>query len=328
MTKVYFLKQFNDLESKTRDILKDFYQKGSEVMVKVHFGEPGNDYALKPNDIEPIIKALKFLGLNAILVDTPVAYNSPRNTVKGYERAVKERGYDVLAPFLISDKYQQIKTKDFTAEVCEELIKAENVLVISHVKGHACSGFGGAIKNLGMGGVSKETKALEHELSKPQLVSLCQGCGLCTQVCPAKALKMVDGQVEINLNFCWGCSICQLYCPAGCLKPQKAIFDDLLAQGAGAVINNLPQNTFYINIIRNITRLCDCERNPGEIVSPDIGILFSDNPVAIDRASVDLVNQVNNHEVFKEASHKDPLLHVKFAKEYINKKWDYKLVLI
>jgi hypothetical protein len=328
MAKVYFLKQFNSLESKTRDILNNFYQNGSKIIVKIHFGEPGNNYAFKPSDIEPIIKALKFLGLSPVLIDTPVAYNSIRNTVKGYEQAVKERGYGVLTDFLISDKYQEIKTKDFIAKVCEELIRAKNVLVISHIKGHACAGFGGAIKNLGMGGVSKETKALEHGLAKPQKVSSCQGCGLCTQICPAQALKMVDNQVEIDLNSCWGCSICQIHCPAKCLKPQKALFDDLLAQGAAAVINNLPKNTFYINIIKNITKLCDCEKNPGKIISPDIGILFSDNPVAIDKASIDLVNQINGYEIFRETSHKDPLLHVKFTQEYIKKKWDYEIISV
>ncbi len=107
-------------------------------------------------------------------------------------------------------------------------------------------------------------------------------------------MKITDGQVEIDYEACFGCSICQLHCPAQCLKLKKALFDDLLGQGAAAVIDNLPKNTFYVSFIKNVTRLCDCGKHPGEIISPDIGVLFSSNPVAIDKASVDLINKVND----------------------------------
>ena len=328
MDKVYFLKDSRKLGKITRNLLENFYSKDFEVLVKIHFGEPGNKTALFPKDVKPIIEALKSWELNPIFIDTPVAYPSPRNTVKGYEKVAKERRYDKLAPFVISDHSIKVKTKDFTAEVCRELVKAKNVLVISHVKGHACSGFGGAVKNLGMGGVSPKTKATEHSLCKPKFVIECQGCGVCADFCPAEAIKMVKGKAKINLEECWGCSICQLECPHSCLAPEKATFDDLLAQGASAVINNLPKNTFYINIIKNITKLCDCEVNSGEIIAKDIGVLFSQNPIAIDRASVDLINKAERKDVFREINNKDPLLHVSFASKYTGEGLDYKLVLI
>jgi hypothetical protein len=136
---------------------------------------------------------------------------------------------------------------------------------------------------------------------------------------------MKDGKAEINLNNCAGCSICEIECPYNCLAPEKAIFDDLLAQGASAVINNFPSKVFYINFITNISKNCDCDPNSGEIISQDIGILFSENPVAIDKASVDLVNNLNNKDIFKEVHHKDPILHLKFASEYTKKELDYQL---
>lgn len=328
MSKVFFLKGFESLELRVKNILADFYSIKDKVLIKIHFGEPGNKFAFTPKDIKPVIMAMDSLGLKSIFIDTTVAYTSPRNSIKGYEKVVRERGYDQLAPFLISKKSKKIKTKDFVAGVCQELIEAKNVLVLSHVKGHSCAGFGGAIKNLGMGGVDKETKGIEHGLSHPRFVAECQGCGICAEFCPAGAIKMVDNKAKIDLDSCWGCSICQLHCSYKCLEPEKALFDDLLAQGAAAVINNLPKRTFYINFIKNITKLCDCGSNHGGLIAKDIGVLFSDNPVAIDKASVDLINDLNKKDLFQEINHKDPLLHVNFAEKYTNKESDYELITI
>lgn len=326
MTKVYFLKNFEKLGAKTRDLLKDFYPIDSEVMIKIHFGEPGNKFAFTPNDVKPIIDVMKTMQLKPVFIDTPAAYTSPRDSIEGYQKVVQEKGYDKLAPFIISNNSKEVKTKDFTAGVCKELVEAKNVLVISHVKGHSCSGFGGAVKNLGMGGVTKETKSIEHTLCKPKFISECNGCGICVNFCPAKSIKIVDGKARLYPGSCYGCSICQLECPCKCLAPRKAYFDDLLGQAAAAVINHLPKNTFYINFLKNIVKWCDCEVNPGEKISDDIGILFSDNPIAIDKVSVDLINKVNGRDLFREINHKDPLFHVNFASQYTGKEMDYELV--
>lgn len=326
MDKIYFLQDEKKLEKTCLKILGNFYSRKSSVLIKLHFGEPNNQTALFPKDVAPVIRALKTLGIKSTFIDTPVVYSSPRNNVQGYSQVVKDRGYDRLAPFIISDKSISVKTKDFTAKVCKELTEAENVLVISHVKGHPCAGFGGAIKNFGMGGVMKETKNLEHTLSKPELTGQCQSCGLCAKLCPFQAIKMINNKPQINLNTCAGCSICEINCPKQCLTPKKALFDDLLAQGATAVIKNLSPKTYYLNIINNVTKLCDCFSNAGEIVAEDIGFLFSDNPVAIDQASLDLINQKTHHQnLFKEIHHKDPYSQIKFASKYLGKKTDYQL---
>jgi len=325
MDKIYLLRDFDKLQEETLNVLKGFYSENSTVIIKIHFGEPGNPFAFLPKDIKPIIDAMKDLKLSPIFIDTTVAYDSPRNNVKGYEEIVKERGYDKLAPFIISDNGREIKTKDFIAEVCKELMEAKNVLIISHVKGHALAGFGGAVKNLGMGGVTKSTKAKIHSLSKPRFVSECEGCGICAELCPANAIKMKDKKAQLNNDLCWGCSICQIECPSKSLAPEKAYFDDLLAQGASAVINNLPRNTFYINIIKNITQWCDCEINPGKLIAKDIGVLFSRNPVAIDKASIDLIRKNEGKEVFREINHKDPVLQLEYTSKYTNMGMDYEI---
>jgi len=325
MDKVYFLKGFDNIKSKALPILKQFFAKNSKVLIKLHFGEPGNKTALFPQDVQPFIDNLSQLNIDHKFIDTPVAYNSPRNTVEGYQKAARDRGWDELGEVIISDQYKKVKTKDLTAEVALPLIETENVLVLSHIKGHACAGFGGAIKNLGMGGLSAKTKSNIHDLCKPKFVSECQGCGSCVQLCPAGAVKMVDDQAEFNLEKCWGCSICQIQCPHHCLAPEQALFDDLLAQGASVCINNF-KNAFYINLIKNITQYCDCESNPGELIAEDIGILFSQNPVAIDQASIDLIRKQSGKKVFMQANHKDPLLQLKYAAQHTDFSPEYNLI--
>ena len=330
MSLVHYIKDFVGLAKTSKSLLKDFFDDKSEVLVKIHFGEPGNKTALFPKDVEPIIKALKALGLKTVFIDTPVAYSSERGSVKGYEKVVEQRGWDKLAPFIISDKFVKVKAKDFEAEVCQELAQAKNVLVISHVKGHTCSGFGGAIKNLGMGGVSKKTKIIEHSLCKPKFITECQGCGTCVTLCPAGAIKMVGGKAEFDLESCYGCSICEIECPHHCLAPEEAVFDDLLAQGAVAVAvaKKLPKKTFYINLIKNITKCCDCEIDSGETIADDMGALFSQDPVAIDKASIDLINKKAGKDIFKSANHKDPMRQVNFAAKYLKIRPDYELVCL
>jgi len=335
MSKVFFLKDFQKLGEATSKILKDFYPKNSEIFVKIHFGEPGNKAAFTPKDIEPIISILSNLGSSVTLFDTPVAYTSPRSTVTGYLKVAKDKGFGKLGKILISNEGIKIKTKDFTVKVAKPLVKAKNVLVISHVKGHSCAGFGGAIKNLGMGGVTKESKAKIHDLSKPVLIKDCQGCGTCVRNCPAKALRLLNKislatkkKIIISHQICWGCSICELVCPYHCLGPKKAFFDDLLAQGSTAVINNLPKKTFYLNFLKNIVSNCDCETNPGKTLAPNIGVLFSENPLAIDKASLDLINNISGKNLFKEVHHKDPLLQINFAQKYTKWKSKYMLVKI
>lgn len=322
MSTVKYLQDKTKLETTSLNIFKEFYPKDQEILVKIHFGEPGNKTALFPADVAPIVAALKSLGLNPTFIDTPVAYNSPRNNVAGYEQVVRDRGFDKLAPFIISDNFIEVKTKDLTVKVCKELTEAKNLLVISHVKGHPCSGFGGAIKNYGMGGLMKESKSAVHGGSKPIFSpTSCTGCGTCARLCPAEAITMVNNHPTIDLDACWGCSVCQVNCPTASLTPKIALFDDLLAQGAAACINNLPTNTFYINLIQNITKHCDCEVDSGEILAPDRGLLFSDNPVAIDQASIDIIGK----EIFEKANHKDPTLQIKYAADYTKFTTDYQL---
>lgn len=325
MDKVYFLSDEKKLEKISSEFLSSQFPTKGKILVKIHFGEPGNRAAFKPQDIKPILGALNSRGVDPILFDSPVAYPSPRGTVEGHLKVAKQKGFGDLGKILISNQGKKVKTKDMEVEVCRPLIEAENVLVISHVKGHMCSGFGGAIKNLGMGGVTRESKILEHAFSKPKRGEDCRGCGICVRLCPVGAIKMIQEKAVVNIEECAGCSICQVKCPHKVLIPKRATFDDLLAQAASAVIKNFSDKVFYINFVKNIVKNCDCGSFAGKKLAKDVGILFSQNPVAIDKASVDLVSLSEGEEVFEKNLHKDPLAHVRFASKYTGWPMKYEL---
>lgn len=327
MNKVKFSSKTELNKNELKEILKGRFKSNHPVVIKLHFGEPGNPNAFTPKDIQPLIEALNELNFEVVLTDTPVTYSSPRNSKAGYEKVVKDRGYGELnARSYIEDQYVDQEVGDLKFEVAKILADAENLIILSHVKGHECAGFGGAIKNLGMGALSAKTKAMIHDVSKPVVnEDLCVGCGLCASHCPAGAINIEEGKANPNLNACWGCSICQIVCPEGALTPKKKSFDEALAMGAVAAIKLMPKSTFYINVIKNISKACDCEGGATPILAKDLGTIYAETAVLADQASIDLLRKANNYDVFEKANHKDPNLQIKFAADHANLNREYEL---
>ena len=329
---IFHMEKLTLIEGFNKNLIKEElkklieFPKGSKVVIKLHMGEPGNKHYIKAEYVKVIVDALKEIGLKPILFDSPVVYSGGRDTPEKYLKSAKLHGFieeKIGCPIVVSNESVNVKTNHFTAEACKELCNA-NILVLSHVKGHPCCAFGGAIKNLGMGGVTKETKGKIHDLAVPSLEEECSGCGICAEVCPKKIISMKMGKPNIG-DGCFGCNVCVLNCPNNALKPKAALFDVLLAESTNAVLKKM-KNVFFINFLKDIAERCDCySYGGGPLIADDIGILLGKDIAAIDNASVELINKRSGKDVFYERHKKSPFLQIDAAEKLGMGKKKYEL---
>lgn len=293
MADVIHEKKIDAFLKAVRPQLKRF--AGKKIAIKIHFGEPGNKTAFTPEQIRPITELLKELDVEFFLYDSSVAYSSPRDNPEGHKKAALEKGWGALGEVRTDDDFVRVKGKHMDYEVCRPLLDTDGVLVISHVKGHQCPGFGGAIKNLGMGAVSKESKNAIHEGAKPVFVGECDGCGACAAACPFDAIRMEEGKPKFS--ECFGCSNCVAACSKGVIAAKVAPFWELLAEGAYAAASHF-KDAYYLSVLNTITLQCDCWSDSKEIIAPDCGYLASTDPVAIDKATHDIITAAAGEDVF------------------------------
>jgi len=315
MGKVYF---FTDIEKlpTALDLLniRDF--SGARVPVKLHMGEPGNRYYISPRIVKLTVAKLQEAGAEPFLFDTTVAYPSPRSKKKGYMQVADKHGFrkdKIGCDVIIGDKGIKVAEGGHSLEMAKEIYESSHLTVISHVKGHIQAGFGAAIKNLGMGGVTKKTKQSLHLMSIPRfLAEKCDLCGSCAEVCPCNAIT-VKLRWRYDSVACAGCGKCVSACPSGALLHKVMDFQKALALSARACVSG--KRVLCINAVVNITSNCDCDPNPGSIICPDIGYLASNEPAAIDKASLELIHQLKPG-VFEETTQVDPAKQIQYAQEF------------
>lgn len=266
------------------------------VAVKTHFGEQGNTAYIKADKIKGLCKFLD----KPTLIETTVLYKSKRTTALGHKQVALEHGFD-FAPIDIIDgedgdivKEVKIDKKHF--EKCYiggNLDNYDSLLVISHFKGHMGAGFGGAIKNLGMGLASRKGKLAQHaSIQHVVKESKCIACGVCLNECPVGAITIKEEKANINEKICISCSKCIAHCPTTAIEIPWAStatkdLQERIAEYAMAAVGS--RSVLYINFLTDIVEFCDCFGDHFEPLTEDIGILVSDDPVAIDKASYDLV---------------------------------------
>jgi len=312
MQKLYFTETDKKMLSKLEQEFKVVFKSGDSVAIKLHMGEIYNPNHLQPDFVRKVAKLMASMNLKPFLFDSPTMYSGPRHTAEGYIKQAAGMGFteeNIGCPVVVSDDYIESKGKHLTYQVCKPLAEADGILVLTHFKGHACAGMGGAVKNLGMGALTSKSKADIHEGSMPLLKGKCSLCKKCLEVCPTGCIKYDEHGPCFNYKNCYGCSKCIQNCPNKCLKPRLAEFDDLLADGANAALKKF-KNVYFVNVLRRITNVCDCSSKDLHIVCPDIGILMGRDACAIDRASVDLVNRRSGRDLFLELWYKQPLTHV------------------
>ena len=282
----------------------DFQRK--IVAIKIHFGEPGNLAYIKPNFAAQIVKILKKKEAIPFLTDCNTLYSGRRSNGPDHIEAAFENGFNPLAthcPVIIADGIKGIDFREIelntalcsTAKIGTAIADADVIISMNHFKGHELTGFGGAIKNLGMGCASVGGKLFLHSGSSPEIFEEnCTGCRICEKNCAYGAVAVGKDKIaHIDYTKCVGCGQCVAVCQYDSARVVWASTSETvnqrIAEYAYAVVKDKP--AFHINFIMNVSPNCDCWGYNDYPLVPDIGIAASFDPIALDQACVDLVNK-------------------------------------
>lgn len=278
------------------------------VAVKIHFGEQGCTGFINPLRLNPILDFVRKCGGKPFLTDTNTLYSGQRNEAVSHAKLAARHGFDpniLQAPVIIADGLKSthevvlsVKSRHFqNCYLAGDIVAADFLLNISHFKGHSLTGFGGSLKNLGMGCATRKGKMQQHCDLGPKLIpELCRGCAQCIKQCSPQALFLDDtGKIALNRAHCTGCAACLAICRTGALsvnwQTDLKAFQEKMVEYAATVIENKENSALHINFVLNVTPECDCSAYSDRPICPDIGILASFDPVALDQSSLDLVNQ-------------------------------------
>jgi len=277
--------------------------KDKFVAMKIHFGEPGNLSYLRPNYAARVARLIASAGGKPFLTDCNTLYKGRRSNAVDHLLAASENGYNrlgagcdvIIADGLRGTEYREIEIgmkHVKSAKIGSAIADADVVISLSHFKGHELTGFGGAIKNLGMGSGSIGGKLEMHSDSKPEIArEKCVGCGACVKNCSRSAIKLdADKKAVIDYGLCVGCGQCIAMCRYDAASPtwNAVSAQEKIAEYAYAVVKG--KQSFHVSFIMNVSPECDCWGHNDTAIVPDLGILASADPVALDRASFDLVN--------------------------------------
>lgn len=291
-----------------RSIIPFVVKDGDIVGIKVHFGEEGNTGFIPPYFVRPVVDEIYEAGGKPLLFDTNTLYRGERSNARDHLLLAMRHGFTfevVNAPVVIADGLKgkdqvevEIKGKHFKTVRLGSLIKQlDSCIVISHVKGHSTAGFGGAIKNISMGFASRSGKQQMHSDVKPSVLKeKCIGCGTCIEWCPASAITLnAEGKAYIDSSICIGCGECRVTCPEEAIdiswETTPYLLQEKMAEYALGAISLLDGRIGFINFLINITPDCDCWEWSASYLVADIGVASSLDPVALDKASVDLINE-------------------------------------
>lgn len=322
------------------------------VAVKLHIGEWGNITHIRPSQVKAVIDAVKDAGGAPFLTETTTLYPGERFTVEGCRRVAALHGFtDALgAPFIVADSPDgfagiNVRVPNSKGEppfkevpIASAIAKADALILIVHAKGHLITGFGGALKHAAMGCVTKLGKAIQHAAC--ELVynsSKCNVCGICVEACPFQALRIEGEGIVRDEGKCMYCNTCLFECPRQAwswAEGSKERMQVYLAYAAAAVFNYFAGRVGILSFVENVTPLCDCAAPAGVPLVPDVGVLASTDPVAIDAASlhlIDLAAEKSWHgarppNFLGKVTGVDPWIHIKLAEELGVGSRDYRLV--
>jgi len=292
----------------------DFSEKYAAI--KIHFGEYGNLAFLRPNYAKVVADYVKELGGKPFLTDCNTLYvGSRKNALDHLETAYVngfspyQTGCHVIIGDGLKGTDEQIVPIDGEyvkeAKIGQAIMDADVFISLTHFKGHEMAGFGGAIKNIGMGCGSRAGKMEQHCDGKPSVnQDPCVGCGACARICAHAAPVISGGKATIDTDKCVGCGRCLAVCPkdaiAADFSKSIAMLNYKMAEYSLAVCKDRP--CFHVSLICDVSPNCDCHAENDIPIIPNVGMLASFDPVALDQACADLCNKMpaNSGSILEE----------------------------
>lgn len=314
VSNVYFtdlrVKNGDNLLTKLQRLIKtagigniDFTDK--YVAIKMHFGEPGNLAFLRPNYAKAVADVVKELGGKPFLTDCNTLYVGGRKNALDHLDSANLNGFNptttgcqiIIADGLKGTDEALVPVEGGTyikeAKIGRAVMDADVFISLNHFKGHEATGFGGALKNIGMGCGSRAGKMEMHSAGKPHVdQNLCVGCQMCAKICAHDAPEFENKKATINHDKCVGCGRCIGVCPKDAIlsasDESNEILNCKIAEYTKAVIDNRPH--FHISLVIDVSPYCDCHGENDAAIVPNVGMFASFDPVALDMACAEAVN--------------------------------------
>ncbi|MDY5113911.1 DUF362 domain-containing protein [Bilifractor sp. HCP3S3_D3] len=275
---------------------------GKFVAIKMHFGELGNISYLRPNYAKAVADVVKELGGKPFLTDCNTLYPGSRKNALDHLSCAEENGFSMATTgchVIIGDGLcgtdeviVPIRNGEYLKEayIGHAIMDADILISLTHFKGHEATGFGGALKNIGMGCGSRAGKMHQHNSGKPHVIEeQCRGCRSCAKECGSDAISYESGKAHINQDICKGCGRCIGACNFDAIVNNNWDANEILgckiAEYSQAVCDGRP--TFHISLITDVSPNCDCHPENDAPILPNIGMFASFDPVALDQACVD-----------------------------------------
>ena len=278
------------------------------VAIKVHFGEPGNLSFLRPNFARAVADVIRAKGGKPFLTDCNTLYPGRRKNALEHLDAAAENGFSVASTgcqIIIADGLKGLDEKIVPltgtnhvteAKIGQAIMDADIFVSLNHFKGHEATGFGGALKNIGMGSGSRAGKMEQHCDGKPTVDrELCRACRQCSKQCAHGAISYDEKKIaSIDHERCVGCGRCIAACNFDAIENNgfnsELALSEKIAEYSLAVLQNRPN--FHINIVMQVSPNCDCHFENDMPIIPDVGMFASFDPVALDQACADACNRM------------------------------------
>jgi len=295
---------------------KNILDSDDFTALKIHFGERKNTGYIKPEYLQGLVDELKANQVKPFYTDTNTLYKGQRANSIDHLNQAYEHGFSreqtgipvIIADGLLSKNFSkvEIEGKHFAeVNIANDILHSDVLIGLSHVTGHLATCLGATIKNIGMGCASRSGKQLQHADVLPAVSKgRCTTCGQCVEWCPVNAIEIINQKAEIDPEICYGCAECIATCRFGAISVSwggtSEALQEKMAEYALGAIKDKKDKSLYFNFLIKITKDCDCQGKAQEREIDDIGILVSFDPVAVDQATIDLLNQKANSDFLKE----------------------------